>query len=406
MDNLLPRIVRSLMADFDGMTSAFLLISAFLFIYHWLYQKISNIITSSFLRRTSIALGALIIYSIYYFIYLLGRDISVRVFDLHTYFTRIIVSLICFNLYYLFTYRLENKNRRWVLLFKFFIFFILFSLDSFSEIWLMNFLESSNQSLADIIIGNNIRTPDGPLSWENRIYFFKLVAFSNLLFSLFATIADSGCRYVIRLQVLRKKGKELKALELKEQLTRAQLETLHAKINPHFLYNSLNSIAGLAKTDGDKTQQMAVSLSKFFRYSINHDQDNLVPLQEELEMVKTYLEIEKIRFEEQLNYEITMEPGLEQIKIPRFILQPLVENSVKHGLKGNEHKLFVCITAQKDGKKLNLSVQDDGLPFAEGFEPGYGLKSVYDKLDILFPDKYEVTLFNTPMKKVSIQIET
>jgi LytS/YehU family sensor histidine kinase len=193
---------------------------------------------------------------------------------------------------------------------------------------------------------------------------------------------------------------------LKEQLTKAQLDTLHAKVNPHFLYNSLNSIAGLALTDGQKTQQMAVSLSKFFRYSINHEEDNLVTVSEELEMVETYLNIEQIRFEERLNFEVIKAPGTEGKKIPRFILQPLVENSVKHGMKGNEDNLFIRVQTQMEGQKLSLSVEDDGKPFGDEFVPGYGLKSIYDKLDILFPEKYEVALYNEPVKRVRILIET
>ena len=123
-------------------------------------------------------------------------------------------------------------------------------------------------------------------------------------------------------------------------------------------------------------------------------------------MVETYLKIEQIRFEERLNYEIIKAPETEEMLIPRFILQPLVENSVKHGMMGNEHKLFIRIQAQTEEKKLSLSVEDDGQPFGHALKPGYGLKSIYDKLDILFPEKYEVALYNEPVKQVRILIET
>jgi LytS/YehU family sensor histidine kinase len=243
------------------------------------------------------------------------------------------------------------------------------------------------------------------LSYENRIFFFKARVIMYILLALIAALIELGCRYIIRLQQFRTREKELETLKLKEQLTQAQLDALHAKVNPHFLYNSLNSIAGLALTDGKKTQQMAVSLSKFFRYSINPKEDNLVTVGEELEMVETYLKIEQIRFEERLDFEIFVTPGTEEIKIPRFILQPLVENSVKHGMKGKEGKLFVRLQAQMEGKKLSLFVEDDGQPFGDDLKPGCGLKSIYDKLDILFPEKYEVALYDEPVKQVRILIE-
>ena len=101
-----------------------------------------------------------------------------------------------------------------------------------------------------------------------------------------------------------KKQRKIKETILEKELIHAQLEALHAKINPHFLYNSLNTIAGLALVDGEKTRQMALALSRFFRYSINKEQTNLICVSEEIEMINTYLDIEKIRFGNQLDYKI------------------------------------------------------------------------------------------------------
>jgi len=323
----------------------------------------------------------LAVYSVYYFTLLYGKiyyqlesNYEKLVPYLHAYYSMAISAVVCFNLYYLFTFKLANSSR-WAQAVKNIIFFLLVILAMIGSNW--------------PIYGTNLL---------HTIPFYPMVA-------LMVVLVDSGCRYVIRLQSLKKKAKELETLKLKDQLMQAQLDALHAKINPHFLYNSLNSIAGLALIDGHKTRKMAISLSKFFRYSINRENSNLTTVKEEMEMAETYLEIERVRFEERLNYEIHIEPGLEAFKIPRFILQPLVENSVKHGLRGDLRELFIRIHASYEGKKLSLSVQDNGLPFAENFEPGYGLKSVYDKLDLLFPGKYEVALYNNPEKQVRIIIE-
>jgi two-component system LytT family sensor kinase len=383
MIELMTLMLESLRNHIDELAYIFLTALVFLSAYYWLNTKFAGIIRSTILRRNIIGFLILIIYSIYYFTLLYGK--IAHQFEgeadelkpyVQSYYTMVISSFVCLNLYYLLTYRFALNSRQWVSAVKFIIFFIIMYLAMIGTNW-----------------------PIYGLDLKKTIPFYPIVA-------LLVASIDVGCRYIISLQQLLKKARELETLQLKEQLTHSQLDALHAKINPHFLYNALNSIAGFSLTDGHKTRQMAVSLSKFFRYSINREQSNLTTLQEELEMVETYLEIEKIRFEDLLNYEITMEPGLKELKIPRFLLQPLVENAVKHGLKGDRHELFIRIHALRDGKRLSLSVQDNGLPFADNFEPGYGLKSVYDKLDLLFPEKYEVTLFNTPVKQVSIFIET
>jgi hypothetical protein len=345
------------------------------------------IIRGLFWRRTAVSIIALSTFSIYFMIYLSGRSLQVRDFDLHAYFSGVISFIVYYNLYYLVTKLFRNINKHVIHTVKFSIFFLMIFLFFLSTDFLRNFMESSSQSFTDILVGNaNAKTTSGTLlSYENRIFFFKTKVIQYILLALIAALIELGCWYIVSLQQFRNREKELKILKLKEQLTKAQLDTLSAKVNPHFLYNSLNSIAGLALTDGQKTQQMAVSLSKFFRYSINHKEDNLVTVGEELEMVEIYLKIEQIRFEERLNFEVIKAPGTEEKKIPRFILQPLVENSVKHGMKGNEDNLFIRVRAQMEGKKLSLSVGDDGEPFGDDLKPGYGLKSIYDKLDILFP---------------------
>lgn len=375
-------VIEFLRNRIDDFTYMFLTALGFLAAYYWLYSKLERKIRLIFLRRNIVGLILLAVYSIYYFTLLYGKiyyqlesNYEKIVPYLQCYFALVISAVVCFNLYYLFTFQLANSKTRWAQAVKSMIFFLL---------------------VIAAMIGSN--WPVYGKSLLQTIPFYPMVA-------LMVVLVDAGCRYVIRLQLLKRQAKEMETLKLKEQLMQAQLDALHAKINPHFLYNSLNSIAGLALTDGHKTRKMAISLSKFFRYSINRENSNLTTVKEEMEMAETYLEIEKVRFEERLNYKIIIEPGLEEFKIPRFILQPLVENSVKHGLKGDLQELFIVIHARYEGKKLSLSVKDNGLPFAENFEPGYGLKSVYDKLDLLFPGKYEVALYNSPEKQVRIIIE-
>jgi sensor histidine kinase YesM len=198
--------------------------------------------------------------------------------------------------------------------------------------------------------------------------------------------------------------KELELSRLRELKTKAELDALHSKINPHFLYNALNSIADLSVTDGKKARQMTIALADLFRYSINYSNNNYSTVKDEVEMANVYLQIEKIRFEDKLNYSLYIEEGLDHFLVPRFVLQPLVENAVKHGLKATGKMTEINLQVKRAGNGLVLHVADSGPAFPEQLDPGYGVKSVYDKLDLLFPDAYEIHYTNEPIKQVSLYI--
>uniref|UniRef100_UPI003217F988 sensor histidine kinase n=1 Tax=uncultured Draconibacterium sp. TaxID=1573823 RepID=UPI003217F988 len=198
---------------------------------------------------------------------------------------------------------------------------------------------------------------------------------------------------------------ETKLSNLRELKTKAELNALHSRINPHFLYNSLNSIAGLAHINADKTEHMALSLSKLFRYSINKEKSDWTTFKEELEMVRIYLDVEKVRFDDRLTFSVEIDKELEEQKIPRFIIQPLVENAVKHGisksLEGGEIKIKIA----KDKKATIIAVSDSGQAFPMDFAPGFGIQSIYDKLEILYKNKFEMSFTNTPQKQVILRLK-
>lgn len=198
---------------------------------------------------------------------------------------------------------------------------------------------------------------------------------------------------------------ESKLSHLRELKTKAELNSLHSQVNPHFLYNALNSIAGLAHENADKTEHMALSLSKLFRYSINKEKSDWTTVEEELEMVNIYLEVEKIRFDEQLSYSIEVADSFKEIKIPRFIIQPLVENAVKHGLSKSITKGEIKVVISLDKDWLSIDVYDSGPAFPDDLNPGIGLQGIYDKLDILYPESFEMNFSNTPLKKVTIRLK-
>ncbi len=211
-------------------------------------------------------------------------------------------------------------------------------------------------------------------------------------------------RYYTSFVTNKRQKKALKLLRLKTQLNSAQLEALQTRINPHFLYNALNSIAGLALTDGVNTRRMALALSRFFSYCSDPKASPLITVRKEIEIATTYLEIEKIRFGEKIDFQTNITPEAQIVLIPRLLLQPLVENAVKHGMHSSIPVLHIMIHIYTSDSLLVISVQDNGQPFPEDFIPGYGLKSIYDRLDILFPEQYEIILFNNPQKEVRITL--
>ena len=199
--------------------------------------------------------------------------------------------------------------------------------------------------------------------------------------------------------------KELELTRLRELKAKAELDALHSKVNPHFLYNALNSIADLSVTDGKKARKMTVALADLFRYSINYSNNNYSTVKEEVEMAEVYLQIEKIRFEDNLNYQIIVDDSVNHYLLPRFLVQPLMENAVKHGLKATGQITSIILEIKSEGDGIIVNVADTGPQFPADLNPGYGVKSVYDKLDLLFPEKYEIHFSNQPRKQVSVKIQ-
>ena len=241
---------------------------------------------------------------------------------------------------------------------------------------------------------------------DNGMNFAKL--HSSLLYAYFNSVCTglvyTAVNYVELDRKRKLNEKELEVTKLIALKTKAELDALHSKINPHFLYNALNSIADLSITDGKKARKMTVALADLFRYSINYSDHNYSTVKEEVEMAEVYLQIEKIRFEDQLTYTIHVAEDVSHYLVPRFVLQPTVENAVKHGLKATGKMTEIHIEVKNGDKGLQLIVTDNGPPFPEELSPGYGVKSMYDKLDLLFPGAYEVYFTSHPKKQVAIHI--
>ena len=156
------------------------------------------------------------------------------------------------------------------------------------------------------------------------------------------------------------RDREMRASQLETRLSEARLDALKMQLRPHFLFNTLNSISSLMYVDVDAADAMVTRLGDFLRITIEGDGRQLVPLRQELEFVRRYLEIEGIRFEQRLRVEYSIEPGLMDALVPSLILQPLVENAIHHGIADREEGGRIGVRASEASGRLSMVVEDDG----------------------------------------------
>ena len=188
-----------------------------------------------------------------------------------------------------------------------------------------------------------------------------------------------------------------------QSLHRAELELLQAQINPHFLYNTLDSIAILAESQREEdVVNMVTSLSTFFRNSLNRGED-IISLRAELIQAKSYLEIQQIRYSDILTYSISLPEEIQDVTVPKLILQPLIENALYHGIKNRRGRGVIQITGKKQNDDILLQVRDNGAGMTEEqlqrlqagvyeeHHSGLGLKNVHQRIRLYCGEPYGLT---------------
>ena len=178
--------------------------------------------------------------------------------------------------------------------------------------------------------------------------------------------------------------------QLVKQLVEAELRALRAQINPHFLFNSLNSVAALIVADPRAAEEMIIRLAKIFRHVLTYHDRPFSSVNEEISFLETYLEIEKVRFGERLQVHFDVQEAVAQLSVPTLILQPLVENSIKHGLGPKVGENQLTIRARKQTDYLELTVEDNGVgasaprKLSERKSTGLGLRNVEERLQTVY----------------------
>lgn len=199
-------------------------------------------------------------------------------------------------------------------------------------------------------------------------------------------------------------GREREAREL---AVSAQLAALRAQVNPHFFFNSLNSIAQLISTDPAKAEAFVERLADLFRYVLTRTQAEFVPLAEELEIAAAYLDIERARFGDNLVVQEEVDERARVLLLPGLILQPLIENAVKHGISPKIGGGKVLIRARLDAGVLTLTVQDTGVGMRVGesaFDRGVGLRNVRDRLVKLYGPAYVPTIHSVDGEGTTVSL--
>ena len=197
------------------------------------------------------------------------------------------------------------------------------------------------------------------------------------------------------------KEKIEKEAELKTLIRDAELSALKSQINPHFLFNSLNSIASLTISDPEKAHEMVINLSAFMRYSLQHNQEETVALKEELENIKLYLSIEKIRFGRKLNPVFEVEEKCLHAQIPNMILQPLLENAIKYGVYEASKPVRIFIKCNSEEGYFRILIENDYEPESvRNRGEGIGLKNIRQRLELIYgnPGLMKITDSKTSFK--------
>ena len=201
-----------------------------------------------------------------------------------------------------------------------------------------------------------------------------------------------------------------------QSLHRAELELLQAQINPHFLYNTLDSIAILAESQREEDViNMVNSLSTFFRNSLNRGED-IISLRSELVQARSYLEIQQIRYSDILTWRIDVPEEIQDCTVPKLILQPLIENALYHGIKNRRGRGLLTITGEEAGEDILLRVADNGAGMApeqlallqsgnfEEHHSGLGLKNVHQRIRLYCGEEYGLSFDSTPGKGTTVTV--
>jgi signal transduction histidine kinase len=247
---------------------------------------------------------------------------------------------------------------------------------------------------------------DKPLTFESIVRF--VVANFTEAIGIYLLIALSGyafCYY------RRFREGQVKTLQLEAQLSQAQLQALKMQLHPHFLFNTLHSISALLHKDSEAARKMITRLGDFLRLTLENSGSQEVTMRQEMEFLGCYLEIERIRFQDRLTTRLDVAQQTLDAKVPNLILQPIVENAIRHGIAPRSSQGLIEIEAKQQNGTLRIQVRDNGPGLSEHrtsenvFKKGLGLANTETRLEQLYGPAHSFNLSNNPDGGLIVTLE-
>jgi hypothetical protein len=242
--------------------------------------------------------------------------------------------------------------------------------------------------------------------WTSLQWFQMLLTARFILYLLVGAIILGVCH--VRAYYRKYRERELRASQLQTHLARAELQVLKMQLHPHFLFNTLHTISALMRIDLDLAERMLARLGDLLRSSLETAGQQEVPLRQELEFVQPYLEIEQARLGPRLRVRLQIAPDVRGAWVPNLVLQPLIENAIRHGIAARAEGGTVAVRAWREGGLLHLDVADDGPGLVEPrpahFGHGIGLTNTRARLAQLYGDAHRFELRNMPGKGLIVSL--
>jgi two-component system LytT family sensor kinase len=238
---------------------------------------------------------------------------------------------------------------------------------------------------------------------------FTVTRWNDAPAMVLATCVSTYFCITLPLKVWNNTRNEARLEEQERLLMTARLDALASQINPHFLFNTLNSVSSLIRLDPEQARAMVGRLSRIMRRRLRN-QDHFAPLRDELDFVEDYLSIELVRFGDKLRVVKQIDPETLDMLVPSMLLQPLIENSIKHGISSKVDGGTVTLRTRHSGGRLSIEVEDDGVGIAEAelaniFNKGIGVSNVKERLQVLYNQDYRMLIDSLPGRGTRIEIE-
>lgn len=273
---------------------------------------------------------------------------------------------------------------------------LLFAIISISLWYPTNYMPLDNHSLVNVILNNILIVIIATSLWLYVSYlivttvfqeyekFFLYTSIWRFTIGILLFIIAIVLNYVI-IYYNNFTKKVLSESNFNALMTEAELKSLKYQINPHFLYNALNSISSLTISNPEKAQEMAINLSDFLRKTLSVNDVKKILLKEEIESIMLYLKIEKVRFEDRLEFEFNIPEGCYNIFIPNMILQPLIENAIKHGVYESSENVNVNLSCEIKEKFVEIKISNTYDPSSvSNIGEGIGLSNINSRLKLIY----------------------